>query len=243
MLVAELPQLAQEVRRRLGEPAFAQDRLDEHAGHARSRDVGRGQRPQVGHRALDRRVVVAAEPAVGRRVRREVDAGQQRLVAGPVVHVRARDRRRPERPPVEAATERDDARPTRDPARELERAVDRLGAGVEEHHRVERLGERRGELLGEPGDGLGEADRVDRADQLVDLRVDRGRDRGMHVPERRDRDPVREVQVRRPADVVQPMALAVAPLPLEIAAEDGRQVRGDLGGGLHRPSVSGRRRR
>ena len=134
---------------------------------------------------------------------------------------------------MEPATERDDARPTRDPARKLERAVDRLGTGVEEHHRVERLGESRGQRLGESGDGLSKADRVDRADQLVDLRVDRGRDGRMHVAERRDRDPVREIQVGLPAHVVEAMALAVAPLPLEIAAENGRQVGGDLGGSLH----------
>ena len=36
---------------------------------------------EVGHRAVDRRLLVAAEPAVGRREGREVDAGQQRLVA------------------------------------------------------------------------------------------------------------------------------------------------------------------
>jgi glutaryl-CoA dehydrogenase (non-decarboxylating) len=61
----------------------------------------------------------------------------------------------------------------------------------------------------------------------------------MHVPERRDRDPVREVEVRPPDDVVQAVALAVAPLPLEISAEDRGQAWGDLGGGLHVPECIG----
>ena len=52
------------------------------------------------------------------------------------------------------------------------------------------------ELDREPRDRLGEADRVDRPDQLVDLGVDGGRHPRVGVAERRDRDPVGEVEVR-----------------------------------------------
>ena len=96
------------------------------------------QRSQDGQARRRRRLLVAVEVRVGDRVRREVDARQQRLVAGPVVEVRGRHARRPERPAVEPAAEGDDPGPAGDPPRELERAVDGLGAGVQEHHRVER---------------------------------------------------------------------------------------------------------
>ena len=61
------------------------------------------------------------------------------------------------------------------------------------------------------------------------------RDPRMGVAQRRDRDAVREVEVRLAVGVVQPVALAVAPLALEVAAEDGRQVGGDV----HRPECIG----
>ena len=51
------------------------------------------------------------------------------------------------------------------------------------------------------------------------------------MAERGHRDAVREVEVGAAVRVEQPVALAVAPGPLEVAAEDGRQVRG----GLHAP--------
>ena len=59
-----------------------------------------------------------------------------------------------------------------------------------------------------------------------------GRDPRVGMAERRDGDAVREVEVGPAIGVVQAMALAVAPLALEIAAEDRCQVRGDRGG-LH----------
>ena len=51
--------------------------------------------------------------------------------------------------------------------------------------------------------------------------------RGWAWPERRDRDAVREVEVGAPVRVVQAVPLAVAPVALEVAAQDGRQVRGE----------------
>ena len=52
----------------------------------------------------------------------------------------------------------------------------------------------------------------------------------MSVAERGDRDAVREVEIGATVGVVQPVTLAVAPRPLEVAAEDGRQVRAGIGG-------------
>ena len=198
------------------------------------------------------RLLVAAEIRIGLGNGREVDPRQQRLVAGPVVEVRGRDAGRAERPAVEAAAERDDPGPAGHPAGELERAVDRLGARVQEHHRIERVREGRGERRRQARDRLGEADRRDRPDELVDLGVDRRRHPRMGVAQRRDRDAVGEVEVRLAVGVVQPVALAVAPRPLEVAAQDGRQVRAasavtvglgpDGGAGrVYRPAV-GRRR-
>ena len=83
----------------------------------------------------------------------------------------------------------------------LSARVDRLRAGVQEHHRVERLRERRRELVRQAGDRLGEADRRDRADQPVDLGVDgRGHPR-VGVAQRRDGDAVGEVEVGRAVGV------------------------------------------
>ena len=82
-------------------------------------------------------------------------------------------------------------------------------------------------------DRFGEAHRADRPDEPVDLGVDRGRHPRMRVAERGHGDPVGEVEVRLAVRVVQAVAVAVAPVAGEVAAEDGRQVRG----GLHGPRV------
>ena len=90
--------------------------------------------------------------------------------------------------------------------------------------------------VGELRDRRGEPDRVDRADQPVDLGVDRGSDPRVGVAEGGDRDPVGEVEVGPAVRVEQAVALAVAPRPLEIAPEDGGQLvlgeRGVVGGGV-----------
>ena len=119
---------------------------------------------------------------------------------------------------MEGAAERDDPGPARHAAGELQRSVDRLRPGVQEHHRVERLGERLDQRVREPRDRLGEAERVDRPDEAVDLGVDRRVDPRMGMAEGRDRDAVGEVEVGVPVGVEQAMALAVAPLALEVAA-------------------------
>ena len=246
VLVAQRAQRAHERDRRRVVAALALDRLDEDRGDLRGGDDRGQQRPQDREARRRGGRLVAVELGVGGRVRREVDARQERLVAGPVVEAGRRHARRTERPAVERAAERDDPGPARDPAGELERAVDRLRARVEEQDRVERVGERAGEHPGQLDGRLREADRVDGTRQPVDLGVDGGGDPGMGVAQRGDRDPVREVEVLPPGRVVQPVADAVRPAPVDVAADDRRHVGarergqvecGGILGGAHRPSI------
>ena len=228
MLVAEGTEFPEEPDGCRVEATLALDGLDQDRADRRRRDRGRCQRAQVGHRARDRRLLVTAEPAVDGRKRRQVDRRQHRLVADPVVERRAGDRHRPERPAVEGAAERDDPRPSRHAPAQLERRVDRLRAGVEEHDGVDRVGQARRDGIGRARDRLREADGVDRPDQSVDLGVDRSIDARMVVAERRHRDAVREIEIGAAVGVEQPVTLAVAPLTLEIPAED----RGQMGCGI-----------
>ena len=205
MLVADRTETAKERGGRRNVPALAEDGLDEDRADGAGDTTDDNSVWRLASAAGRRGLLIAIEVLVGHRERREVDAGQQRLVTGPVVEVRRRDARRAHRPAVEAATEGHDARAAGDPTGELERAIDRLGARVHEHHRVERLGERRREIDREARDRFGETDRVDRSDQPVHLLVDRRSDARMDVTERGDGDPVREVEVRLAVRVVQPV--------------------------------------
>ena len=58
------------------------------------------------------------------------------------------------------------------------------------------------------------------------------------MTERRHRDPVGEVEVGATIGVEESMALAVAPLALEVSAEDRRQMGRGVQGRLHRRSVA-----
>jgi hypothetical protein len=62
----------------------------------------------------------------------------------------------------------------------------------------------------------------------------------MDVPERRDRDAVREVEVRLARHVVQPVAFTMAPLDLEVAPEDRGEVRSGRDRRVHSAECSGR---
>ena len=128
---------------------------------------------------------------------------------------------------MEATAEGDDPGASGHPPGELERAVDRLGARVEEHDRVERS-------PGRSPPGRWPAREIG-AVKPIALIGPMSRStwawiaavtRGWRMAERRDRDAVREVEVRPAVRVVQPMPFAVAPVAHEVAAEDGRQVRG-----------------
>src|SRR6266511_5562686 len=72
------------------------------------------------------------------------------------------DARRAEGPPVESAPEGDDARSPGDATCELQRGLDRLRAGVEEHDGVQWLGKGVRELRREPYGWLAVADRPGR---------------------------------------------------------------------------------
>ena len=169
---------------------------------------------------------------------------QQRFVAAPVVDIRAGHRHGPERPAVERSAEREECPPAGDPPRKLERRFDRLRTRVEREHRVERFRERRRELMGEADHRLREADGAGGDDELVHLLVDRRRHCRVVVAQPRDRDPVREIQVGLAFGVEQPMALAMGPRALEVAAKDRREIgprhRGEIGGAVE--GVLARRR-
>ena len=181
-------------------------------------------------------LLVAVEVAVRGRERREVDRRQERLVAGAVVHVRRRHARRPERPAVEAAVERDDPGPAGDAAGELHarrRSPPSPSSGTSRCRSA--AGSVSASIRASVTTGSAVADRAGRADQPVGLGVDRRGHPRVVVAERRDRDAVREVEVGPAVGVVEAVALAVVPAPLEVAAEDRREVR--------RPVRRDRRRR
>ena len=188
-----------------------------------------------------RRLLVAVELGVGRRERGEVHAGQQRLVAGPVVEARRGHARRAERPPVERAPEGDDPGPAGDPPGELEGAVDGLGARVQEQDRVERVRERVGEHPGEPDRRLREAHRVHRAHEPVDLGVDAAVTRGWAWPSAVTAIPFAKSRYSRPAVSYRRWPTPWRPAAVHVAAEDRRDVgaaRGRRGRARDRRSCS-----
>src|SRR5258705_4180721 len=223
--VAAVTQSAQEVERRRDVAALAELRLDEQRGDGRWLAHLVEQPIQRGERLRGRRRLVAVVVAVRMRIRIDMHARAERLVAGPIVEVRRRGAQRAERPAVEAALERDDRRPPRRAARQLECALDRLGAGVAEEHAVEPVGERRGEALGQPRHRLDVAKAVRDMDQSIDLGVDSGRHSRVAVAQDRGRNAGCEVEVRLAVGVVQPVGVAVGPRPLEVAGHDRREVR------------------
>ena len=120
---------------------------------------------------------------------------------------------------MEGALEGDDRRPAAGSPGELEGGLDRLGAGVEEHDRVDGVRQGVGDHRGEGRDGFREADCAGRTDEQVDLAMDRRSDGRMMMAEGGHGDPVGEIEVRLAGRVVQPMTLTVAPATLEVAAE------------------------
>ena len=86
-------------------------------------------------------------------------------------------------------------------------------------------------LGGQPGDRLAEPDGRDRTDESVDLGVDRSGHLRVGMAECRHGDPVREVEVGLAGRVVQAVADAMAPGPLEVPAQHGREAFGRRRGG------------
>jgi hypothetical protein len=147
----------------------------------------------------------------------ERDAGKERLESLPLGRL-PRRRQSAERPPVEAAVERDDARPAGRLPGDLERCLVRLGARVAE----KRLSPAHalGEKTGEPQHRLGPVE-VRRVPEGVQLGVRSGGDNGMAVSEPDDRKPAGEVEIGAPGVV--PDAASLAADDREIRARVRRQ--------------------
>ncbi len=174
--VADRPQPLHVRARRGDEPTLAELWLDHDGSHVLRRDV-RLEDPLEPLQRLGR-----ARPAVLVRVRRPVDLRRERAHPGLVRMELRRHRHRQERPPVERPLERDHAGPPGVQARELDRVLDRLRAGVEERGaRLARDRRERAQALGQLDRGLVRDDRevgVEEAGGLLDDRLD---DAGMAV--------------------------------------------------------------
>ena len=205
MLVAEGAKPAHELGRSRQEAALALDRLDHDRRHLLGRDV-RHERP------LERRQRLGAtRAAVVLRERHAIDLGRERPQPGLVGMGLRRERHREERPPVEAALERDHRRPARVAARELDRVLDRLGAGVEERG-LRRPGDRNGahEALRESGVDLVRDDREVGVHEALGLLLHRRDQLRVRMADVETADAAGEVDERVAVDVDERGASALA---------------------------------
>ncbi len=146
---APLGDLGQEAGRRDDEAALALDRLDEHRGGVRLADLGVHQ----GHELLERlvgAVLRTGRPAERVGHRHPVDLAGERAEAVLVRHVLRRQRHRQVGASVVGVVEGDDRLPAGGVPGDLDRVLDRLGAGVEQR-RALLVGARRQlvQLLGD----------------------------------------------------------------------------------------------
>ena len=118
--IADFAQALEEAVLRDDVAAFALDRLDDDRGDL------------VGRSELVEQDLVEPAQVLDPAVRRVEDARQQRPEAGVVLGLRGGQRDRAVGPAVERAEEGDDVRPLGREARELDRRLDDLGAGVAE---------------------------------------------------------------------------------------------------------------
>ena len=195
MLVAELVERGDELRRHRDEAALALHRLEDDAGDVLRVDVLLEQQLEPVQRVLGR------DAAVRVRRRRAVDVGRQRPEALLVDELR-RHRHRQVRPAVEGAVEDDDSGALRRGARDLHGVLDRLGAGVDEQRL--RRGVAGPEVV-EPARDLDvrlvDPDHEALVQELVGLLVDRAHDAGRAVAEVLAGDAASEVEVLAPVDV------------------------------------------
>ena len=202
VLVAQLAQAAQEGRRRNAHAALALDRLDQDGG---------GLRPDG---LLDR--IEIAERDLVEALDRGAEAFEILLVAG------RRDGR--ERAAVEGALEGDDAvalglaRRRLIFARHLDRAFERLGAGIREEHRVGKA--RLAQPIGQPL-AFRNAVQIRDVPDLLGLLGERLDQMRMGMAERVDGDARGEIEVALAIGREQPSALA--PLESEVDARVSRQ--------------------
>jgi hypothetical protein len=113
--------------RRGDEAAFAQFGFDDDRGHVFGHDLGPEQLLQRVDGPFRRPAAVLV------RKRRVVDVGRERAEVLPVRRARRGHRQRKQRPPVEAAAERDDCRSPGVRARDLDGVLDRFRACREQH--------------------------------------------------------------------------------------------------------------
>ena len=196
VLVADPAQTLDELRRRRQEPALAllrleHDRGDVIAPRRESRTSARARRARSSRRA-----------AIRVRVRRPVDLGRERPEARLVRMRLRRHRQRHQRAAVERAVERDDALAPRVQARELDRVLDRLGAGVEERGaRLAADRDERAEPLGELHVALVRHHGEIGVEEAIGLLGDRLDDARVVVPDVRHADAADEVDERVAVDV------------------------------------------
>ena len=204
VLVADAADAREELLRSDDEAALALHRLDHERGDALRRDGGH-------ERALERvERIPSRRPAIVLCERHAIDLGRERAEAR-LVRVRLRRQGHgQQRPAVEAALECDHRRPLGVRARELDRVLDRLGAGVEE--RGLRRARERGhchEPLRQRDVELVRNDREVGVREAVELLVGRSDHARMRVTDVQAPDAAGEVQERVPVDVGDRRALAV----------------------------------
>ena len=202
VLVADPAQRLHELRRHRDEAALALHRLEHDARHVRRVDVLLEEELEAGERVLRRD---AAE-----RVRRRgtVYVRSERAEALLVDELR-RHRHRQARASVERPVEDDDSGPPGRGTRDLDRVLDRLGAGVHEDRSLLRPRARRelGEQAARLDVRLVARDHEALMEVAVDLLVDRGDDSLGTVAGVLAGDPAGEVEVGPPVGVDEACAL------------------------------------
>src|SRR3954447_12415716 len=156
-----------------------------------------------------------------------VEAGQQRLEAARELGVAVR-RKRAERQPVEAVLSRNDARPLRRGAPELERSLDRFGAGARELDAGDAAAGALHELLGEQSRKERGAE-LHRAGRLELERLDERRPNGAVVAADVEHAEAAE-HVEEPVPVRVPEVLPFGTHPRAVEADraqDARELRID----------------
>ncbi len=195
---------AHELGRRHDEPALTLDRLEDDRRDLLGRDLRPERVLERGERGL------RVRPAVRARERHAVDLGRERPEPR-LVRVRLRgEAERKQRAAVEAAVERDHGRALRVRARELDRVLDRLGAGVEEGD-ARLAGDRHevDEALREPDVVLVRDDREVRVREPRRLLLHRLDHPRIRVPDVHAADSAGEVDERVAVDVGDERALSL----------------------------------